>query len=287
MMRRRTLASVAEIEGVGLFTSRPVRVRVHPAQSGGGLHFVRADLATKPSITATIDHLATTPVHPAFAAMPPRSTALANGGARIDTVEHILSALVGLGVTDARLEVHGPELPIGDGSAAPFTEAIAVAGLTMLDEAIEPLALTMPICVEGEGGASILAEPAEAPSFTYSLDYGAESPIVRQDATWTGAMEEYQREVAPARTFCLVHEAVAMRQLGLFDRFSPRDLLVFGADGPIDNTLRWPNEPARHKLLDLIGDLALVGRPIAARITAHRSGHALNHELARRLFSGG
>ncbi len=279
----RTLARPVEVDGVGLFTSRPVRVRMLPASPGEGITLRRLDVREAVPIPALIDDLASTPAHPAFASMPARSTSLARGDVRVDTVEHILSALAGMGVTDARIELDAAELPIDDGSGVVFATAIARAETRDLRTPIEPLIPASSVRIEGKGGAFITADPAEVASYTYELDYGPDSPIERQTATWDGSPGTYLREIAPARTFCLLDEATAMKQLGLFQRFSPRDLLVFGPGGPIDNTLRWANEPARHKVLDLIGDLSLVGRPLVARVVAHRSGHSLNHEMARRL----
>ena len=154
-----------------------------------------------------------------------------------------------------------------------------------LDAPIEPITPSRPLRVESEdAGASITIEPSDTPSYTYTLDYGPDSPIAPATAHWAGDPDRFEHEIAPARTFCLEREAQAMRQLGLFEHLSPQDMLVFGPRGPIDNTLRFPDEPARHKLLDLIGDLALAGRPIRAKITAVRSGHALNHAAARALL---
>ena len=214
----------------------------------------------------------------------------------MQTVEHVLSALAGLGVTDAILGLSGPEIPIGDGSANEITQALMAAGFTDLCgvgfPAPRPIEIRQPILVQ-EGQASILAEPlVGAPDgvvcvMVYELDYGGAGPIPVQSASLTVVAGQgvpgYASEVATARTFCLVEEAQAMRKMGLFTKFEPKDLLVIGADGPIDNSYRFPNEPARHKLLDLLGDLSLAGRPIHGRITATRSGHSLNHQMARAL----
>src|SRR5690606_8732256 len=135
------------------------------------------------------------------------------------------------------------------------------------------------------GEASITALPRQTSGWSvrYELDYGPGGPMLPQAAVWDGTAAMYTREIAPARTFCTDREAEAMRRAGLFANLSPREMLVIGPDGPIENTCRFENEPARHKLLDVIGDLSLVGRPIQADIVARRSGHALNHELARLL----
>jgi UDP-3-O-acyl N-acetylglucosamine deacetylase len=286
MIPRRTLAAPVEVVGIGLFTGSHATLRIAPAEPGEGLTFRRA--GAEAPIPGRIDALAAPPP-----GAPARNTSLAAApGAAILTVEHLLSALVGLNITEALIEVDGPEIPIGDGSAALFVEAIARAGSRALEGMIEPLTIEREVSVES-GGSRITARPRTAPGcrYTYELDYGP-GPIGAQSAAyetdWSGAgAERYAAEVAPARTFCLQAEAEAMRALGLFTSLTPRDMLVFGADGPIDNALRFANEPARHKLLDLIGDLALVGRPLQMEITAVRAGHALNHAMARALLEAG
>jgi UDP-3-O-acyl-N-acetylglucosamine deacetylase len=309
--QRRTLASPAVVEGVGLFTERRVRCTLRAAAAGEGIRFTRTDLPGSPTIPATIAALSSRPVHPAFAQIPPRHTALEvpqarDGGpavpagrpaggsgaeavAIVYTTEHLLAALAGLGITDALVELDGPELPIGDGSAKSFVEAIALAGAHDLDVTVEPLTVREPLHVQSpDGTASIIIEPLapeEPPTYRYELDYGPAASLRPQSAEWRGSPEAFLHDVAPARTFSLRAEAAQMQALGLFRSFTPRDLLVIDDAGlPIENAWRYDDEPARHKLLDLIGDLALVGRPIHARITARRAGHVLNHAMARALL---
>lgn len=280
MIRRRTIASPVRVEGKGLFTDAPSAVVIVPAESGG----VSISLPAADPFPATIDRLDTRPAHPAFAAMPPRLTSLspAPDAPPVHTVEHLLSALAGLGVTDALVRVEGGEPPIGDGSAWLFVGPILGVGLRELGGGVEPVIVRDRVEIT-EGPASIIIEPAETPSFRYELDYGPDAPIPPQAAEWDGSPGTYAERIARARTFCLREEAEAMHAMGLFAGLTPRDMLVYGADGPIDNALWVPDEPARHKLLDLIGDLSLVGRPVLGRVVARRSGHAMNHEAARRL----
>lgn len=288
MHTRATVGSSIELTGVGLFTAKPALLRILPRPEGGGLAFrCRAPgVATPIDIDASVSSLIQLP------GLPGRNTVLGKSvqGPMAITTEHVLSACVGLGVTDAVLELEGPEVPMFDGSALPFAEAILRAGVVPLESVLEPLSITATVEVRGPGGARLTATPRSDPgcSYAYTLEYagmpGAEK-FALQTAEWDGTPEQYLRDVAPARTFCLVPEAMALRQAGLFLHVTPREMLVLNLDGsPVENTLRFPTEPARHKLLDLIGDLALVGRPIQADITAVRGGHALNHELARELL---
>ncbi len=218
---------------------------------------------------------------------------------RVQTVEHILSALAGLGITDTILDLDGPEVPIGDGSAKLFTDALAAAGIVPLAPAPAPTSPTPeprhgtirvrePFFLEEDDGRIEASPPANGElELTYDLDYGPDSPIPAQTASLhfagPGAAASYVESIAPARTFCLLDEAQAMRKMGLFRHLDPSDMLVIGPRGPIDNTYRFANEPARHKLLDLLGDLSLAGGAIHGRIRAYRSGHTLNHAMARAL----
>jgi UDP-3-O-acyl-N-acetylglucosamine deacetylase len=270
-----------------LFTAAPASLRMLPAEPGSGIVFVRSDLSGSPRIPATFGFLSTRPMVPAFTRLPPRHTVVASRDddrACVATIEHVLAALSGLGVADAILEVDGPEVPHADGSAEPFCALARSAGLVESAAIRAELILPREISVQRDD-ATITARPRIAPgaSYAYQLAYPEGSPIRPAVATWhageDSSSETFLRQVAPARTFCLESEARAMRALGLLTHLSPGDALVYGADGPIGNAERLPDEPARHKLLDLIGDLALLGRPLRADIHASRSGHALAHEL--------
>ena len=280
-VQRRTLAAPVTLKGTGLFTGAPARCTIEPAKAGTGITFVHNNT----TIPASIAHLSPSPI-PAFASLPARHTCLAFENARVITCEHVLSALVGLGITDAGLILEGSgELPIGDGSAKPFTDAIKAVGVREYVDTAKPITLEETITVTS-GSATITAEPSSTPSYTYHFEPPEGSPLAPQFASWNANASDYHVNVAPARTFSTHTEANQAQALGLFTSFTPRDLLVLDdtTGEPIDNELRFDNEPARHKLLDLIGDLALVGKPLCAKITATRSGHALNHELARQIL---
>jgi UDP-3-O-acyl N-acetylglucosamine deacetylase len=274
---RRTLARPsATLSGIGLFTGAQASARILPARSGG-LRFQRTDLPGSPAIPATAAQISEPPP-----GIPARNTTLGAGGVTLLTVEHILSALAAAGITDAIIEVRGPEIPILDGSAAAFAGALAEAGTAPAEGVIRPIVIAQPITID-HAGASITATPAAGSIYRYELDYGSGAAIAPQAAETALGSGGYAAAVAPARTFCLEEEARAMRAAGLFPHLTAREMLVIGPGGPVDNSYRFPDEPARHKLLDLIGDLALAGRPIVGRVVASRAGHALNHTMARRL----
>jgi UDP-3-O-acyl-N-acetylglucosamine deacetylase len=297
-MERRTrvahaLGKPVSLEGVGLFTGAPAAISIGPGTPGKGIVFRRVDLPGSPEIPALVRHVIPAGVGP-LAKIPGRNTSLAApGGAFVLTVEHVLSALVGLDVWDAVIDVRGPEIPMFDGSALEFVRAIRGVVQPAAD-APAPVAISGSKSWDDGKGASFILGPAEKGCrYEYTLDYSGAGPaasapgsgLARTSVAWElGDAAAYEALVAPARTFCLAAEAVAMRAAGLFGHVTPAQMLVIGDDGqPIDNALRFPDEPARHKLLDLIGDLALVGAPIRGVISTVRTGHATNHEVARRI----
>lgn len=287
---RRTLARTASCRGVSLFLGVPASMEIHPRE-GGGVGFRRVDTPGAPEIAALAAHVA--PENRRTVIVPAGGP---GGGAAagVQTVEHLMSALAGFGITDALVEVSGPELPIGDGSALPFAEAIAAAGVRETGPVTQAaLIVRQPIMIADEkSGAKIEALPHDEPGLrmTYNLAYPPGAPIPPQSATlfvpFGQPVDGYIKDIAPARTFSLQQEAEMARKMGLFLHLSPKDMLVIGAQGPIDNAYRFDNEPARHKLLDSLGDLALSGllaRGIQAHVVCTRTGHAHNHAMAKAL----
>lgn len=275
--RQRTVASQSVISGKGLMHGREATLTILPAPPDHGIVFERTDLKNPVIIPAL-----TTNVVPS-----PRRTMLKAGEATIETVEHCLSALAGLGINNALLRLHGPELPSGDGSALPFVEPLRAAGIAEQDAPRRTFKLMEPVVVS-EGDASIAALPADSPGgmrVLYELDYGANSArIPHQAFGYDPSRDNYATEIAPARTFSLKEEAEALWGAGLGRHLTPRDVLVIGDDGPIQNSYRFDNEPVRHKILDVIGDLSLVGAVVECQIVAHRSGHGLNRQLGMKLM---
>lgn len=246
-----------------------------PAPAGTGLVFVRADRDVPVRIAAAVDNRVAAALR----------TTLAVAGVQVQMVEHVLSALAGLGVDCCVLRVTAEELPGLDGSAAAFVEAVEAAGVEELGAPADPLVVEGVVRV-GDDESWVEVSPPRHPglSVEYELDYGP-GPIGRQSFSLKVTPESYRCELAAARTFISAAEAERLRAAGLGLASTHRDLLVFGADGPIGNELRWPDECVRHKVLDLVGDLALVGRPLHAHVRARRSGHRLNGEMAARLVA--
>jgi len=214
-----------------------------------------------------------------------RRTSLRNGTLAIETVEHCLAALHGLGIDNAEIELTGGELPGGDGSCGFFVEAIQRAGIQEQPVPVKPLIIQETIRV-AEGDAELIAVPAEGDDLNilYDLDYGPESRLPRQIHAIRVSPESFCREIATARTFLFEEEAKQFQAAGLGTHLTYADIVVIGPNGIVDNEFRFPNECVRHKMLDLIGDLYLLGRPVRGKIIARKSGHALNHELVRRLL---
>lgn len=272
---QRTIAREAEVRGIGYLLGSDVTVRFRPARAGEGIRFVRVDLPDRPSVPALAS----------FVEPRERRTALRRGEAVVEMVEHIMAALAGLRIDNCAVELNSPETPGMDGSSLTFARAIDSAGVVQLEQPREVLVIDRPISVR-DGRSTVAAYPGEPDRLvlSYQLDYGNGSPIPTQGYFSESTPEGFLREIAPARTFLLAAEAEALKASGIGSRTSEADLLIFGPDGPINNALRFPDECARHKLLDVMGDLALIGKDLVGHVVAHRSGHTLNLELARALL---
>ncbi len=262
-------APSAVLSGVGLHSGAGASVRLLPAPSGTGLVFRDARSGQEiPALAANVSDTS-------------RCTRLKSGEFEVQTVEHILSALAGLGVDDATIEIDGPEVPATDGSAGPFVRLIQNTGTLAQLVPIEPLVLTAPVYVS-EGGSTIAALPSDRFSAVVVLDYPKHSYLGTQAALFDSAGGNYAVDVAPARTFGFLSEIEALRARGLGLGASYDNALILG-ETEYDSPPRFPNELARHKLLDLIGDLTLAGRPVCAQIVAIKPGHTLNVRLAKLL----
>lgn len=270
--RQHTLVRTVAVGGFGYWSGQDVELEFRPAAAGTGTVFVRRDLPGCPRIPASIAQRYETP----------RRSSLRSGDAGVEMVEHVLAALAGVGVDNCEIWTDAAEMPGCDGSAQPFVEAFDSVGLEEQD-APRPRHVIQETLRLGDAEAWIEASPADRPVFRYELDYGSAS-IGRQQYETELTPETFRRELAACRTFMLKAEAEWLLAQGIGSRATAQDLLVYGPSGPIDNRERFSNECARHKLLDMVGDLALAQRVLVGRITAHRSGHRLNAELVRRLL---
>jgi len=258
-----------ELDGPGVHTGAACGARVSPSPPGHGLRFA----TPRGEIAARVDQL-----DPAAR----RATDLADGAARVRTVEHLLAALAWFGELDARVEVDGPELPILDGSAAPWCAALARAGATpgpRFFDLAEPLELT----VDGSSARLVPLPRDRAPRYRVALEFdGGAAP--KQDAELAPTRDDFAATIAPARTFALAAEVPALLAAGLGRGGSLDNALVLGPEGPLNpGGERLPHEAARHKLLDALGDLALLGGWPWAELSLHRPGHRLLHRVARKL----
>lgn len=270
---QRTLAHPAVVEGVGFLTGARVRLRFQPAPPHTGVVFVRTDLRPRACIPARVEEVTGTQ----------RRTTLGHAPAQVSLVEHVLAALAGLRVDNCYVELDAPEPPGLDGSARRFVEAIREAGVVLQPAQRSVWAVDQPVVVSHNGATLAFHPGGDEFRISYLLDYGVTSPIARQISTQIITPDRFAAEVSACRTFLLEAEAVELRRQGLGARTTAADLLVFGRRGPIDNRLRFANEPARHKVLDLVGDLALFGQDLRGHVVAYRSGHPLNVELVRAL----
>jgi UDP-3-O-acyl N-acetylglucosamine deacetylase len=271
---QRTIARPAAVEGVGLLTGARVRLRFQPAPPSTGVVFVRTDLGPDARIPARLEQVTGTQ----------RRTTLGHPPLQISLVEHVLAALAGLRIDNCRVELDAPEPPGLDGSAQGFVNLLRQAGAVLQParRAVWMVAAPVVVC---QNGATLALHPGseEGLKATYLLDYGPSAPISRQMRTCRITPQVFANEIAGSRTFILEAEAAELRRQGLGTATTAADLLVFGAKGPINNRLRHADEPARHKILDLVGDLSLLGQDLSGHLVAYRSGHPLNVELVRAL----
>src|SRR5271157_4332793 len=262
---QRTLASATEVRGVGFFHGSDVTLRFNPAEPDTGVVFVRSDLPDRPTVPARIGH-----VVPAL-----RRTTIQRGSAQIEMIEHVMAALAGSRIDNCLIEVDAPECPGCDGSSRVFVEAFEQAGAIEQDRPRQALAIERSFTVR-EGNATLAAHPGSGDSLTlsYHLDYGPDSAIGPQSYLIDLTPPAFRRELAGSRTFLLESEVQALRAAGIGTRATPADVLIFGRDGVVGNKLRFADECARHKVLDMVGDLSLLGMDLHGFVVAHRSGHA-------------
>ena len=274
-LSQRTIAEKISCTGIGLHTGAPVQLTLHPARVGSGIVFVRSDLAHPVEIPARREAVTSTVM----------ATTLGCGDATVSTVEHLLSALYSLGVDNARIEVDGPEIPVMDGSAASFVFLIRAAGLFEQNAPRRLLCIREALEVR-DGDRSIRIEAARSLRISYSVDF-THPAIGRQSLENVEVNgETFEYEIGRARTFGFLREVETLWRNGL-GRGGNLDNTVIMDDHRVLNEdgLRWSDEFVRHKILDLIGDLSLLGLPVAGHVTAVRGGHALHQALVEKILA--
>ncbi len=295
--RQHTISSMMSISGTGLHTGIKVDMTLKPANPGFGYQFQRIDLPGQPYIKADCDLVTDTS----------RGTTLEEGGAKISTVEHILAALVGMGVDNCLLEVNGPEIPIIDGSSQPFVEIIEEVGVVEQEAAKSWYSIDTNIThYDEKKRVEMVAMPSMVYKVTTLIDFN--SPVLGTQHASLKSMRDFKTQISPCRTFCFLHELEMLLEHNLvkggdinnaivvvdkpvtaeeMDRLAKafkRDKIEIKSEGYLNNLeLRFPNEPARHKLLDVVGDLALISYPIKGQIIANRPGHSTNVDFARKI----
>jgi UDP-3-O-acyl N-acetylglucosamine deacetylase len=269
--KRQTIGSPVEISGRGVHSGELGTLRLVPAASGAGISFRRTDLRV--DIPARLENLAADQLL--------RRTTLAAGDAKVHTIEHVLSAAAGLGVDDLLVEMNCAEPPFADGSAAPFVELIRRAGIVSNDASVEPVQLPS-IITYHDADAEIVALPSSELRVTYFFT-SARPQLRAQAASVLITPESYATQVAPARTFCFFEEIEALRRANLIKGASLASAVVIGRKAILNESLRFPDEPVRHKILDFIGDLALLQRPLTGHFLAWRAGHRVNAAFALHL----
>ncbi len=280
-MEQHTIAATITQTGVGLHSGEKTEVRILPAEAGSGRYFMRVDLPDLPIIPAQVAAVNETVL----------STQLGKGVACVRTVEHLLASLSAMGVDNARIEIDGAEVPLLDGSAEVWAQAIASVGLVsqaVTDSEIPPL-ITKPIWVR-QDDAFVCAIPAPETRFTYGIDFDLPA-IGNQWHSWspssdiTNASASFVEDIAPARTFGLLHQIEYLQKSGLIKGGSLENALVCGPEGWLNPPLRFPNEPVRHKILDLVGDLSLLGNLLpSAHFLAYKASHNLHIQLAQKIL---
>ena len=272
---QRTVAHAAHVKGVGLHSGQAVELTVRPAPVGTGVLFHRVDLPGAPTVMAQASNVQ-------GATGGPRRTTIGVGGAQVQTIEHFMAALWGLGVDNLHVDITSVEVPGLDGSALPFVAMLHEAGVVDQEAPKRVFTLREPLWVHG-GDSAIAALPHDDFKISYTLSY--DHPALRsQFVSFNSAGAGFEHAIAPARTFCLDKEAQWLREQGLGKGANYENTLVVGEQGVIQNRLRFDDEFVRHKVLDLIGDLSLLGAQLRLHVIALKSGHPLNMQLLKKLW---
>jgi len=267
---QKTIARPVSITGVGIHSGSEVRLELQPAPIDSGVRFRRVDCGVEvPALASFVSSLEL-------------ATTLGRDGAQVSTVEHLMAAIQVLGVDNLTIEIDGPEVPILDGSALPYCRLLEAADVQPQRALRRILAITAPFEIVESGGRTISITPYPGLRVSYKIDFG-DRAIGAQSVDVEVTRDAFQRELAPARTFALLRDVSRMLERGLALGGDEGNCVVFDEDGPINTMLRYADEPVRHKALDAIGDLALIGAPIWGHLTVERGGHALHIALLEAL----
>ena len=269
--KQQTLSGTVELEGAGIHTGEPARIRFAPAEPGSGIRFVRTDLPGAPAIPATLDHVRDTDL----------GTTLAAGDADAKTVEHVLAAVGALLLDNVVIEMSGPEVPIMDGSFQPFLDALRRVGVEEQDAPARVFTLSEPLTVDGPRGGHYVCAPAE--DFRISATIEFDHPLVRRQFASFNIDGSFADEIGPARTFGFLRDAEALHARGLALGASTANAVILDEEALVEGELRFGDEFVRHKIGDLVGDLCLLGGRVRAHVVAERPSHAGNIALGRAL----
>jgi len=274
MDKQRTIAKEIALSGIGLHTANKVEIKFRPSEVNSGIVFVRSDLPDKPEVRASIDSLLPQ-------SRGPRRTSIGGKDFEIQTIEHLMASLAGIGIDNIRIEINNNEIPGLDGSSSKFFEILSEAGIKEQEKARNFFTLKEPIFVE-EADCSIVALPSSSFKISYTLDYN--HPYLKTQFLEVELIEgSFKKELVSARTFCIEDEAAQLQRQGLGRGANYENTLVIGKNGVINNQLRYDDEFIRHKIVDLLGDLYLIGAPLKAHIISLKSGHSLNLKLSKRI----
>lgn len=270
-VQRKTINTNVSITGIGLHSGIYTKVEIRPVPAGQGITFVRADLAGLriPALQASTTAL-------------DYATTVGKDDVAVGTVEHLLSAIMACGITDVDIHIDGPEVPIVDGSALPFMHLIDAAGVRELPAQIPVLRITEPIEIV-DGDKSIRITPSNRLVLKYKIDFDHPT-IGKETFHFDFEHDNFLRKIAPARTFGFMRDVEKLRAAGLARGGSVENCVVLDDRGVVNGPLRFKDEFVRHKILDLLGDLALIGRPIVGEITAHRAGHAMHSRFVEKIL---
>ena len=274
MDKQITIEKEVRLSGIGLHTANKVNVTFKPANIDCGINFIRTDLPGRPVIKASVDYLLSQ-------SRSPRRTSVGRDTIEIHTIEHLMAALAGLGIDNIYIEIDNDEVPGLDGSSANFLETLIRAGIREQEKTRRYYLIKEPIFIEEEG-AAIVAVPSQEYKISYTLSYN--HPMLKAQFLEVNLNDDvFKNELASSRTFCLESEAIDLQRQGLGRGANYDNTLVVGESGVIRNKLRYPDEFIRHKILDLLGDLYILGEPLKGHIIALRSGHSLNLKLAKKI----